>query len=75
MRYVQHNLWEYRKEVSEHLKNDAKVYLCGEGGEMALDVKQTIGRIWKEGSGCGDEAMDKWMKDELTECFSIHVFL
>src|SRR5271170_7605339 len=67
VKYVQHKLWECQKEVYDQLKNDAKVYLCGEGGGMALEVKQTIGKIWKEGSGCGDPEMEKWMKDELTE--------
>ena len=75
VKYVQHKLWECRKEVYEQLKNNAKVYLCGEGGGMTLEVKQTIGKIWKEGSGCGDPEMEKWMKDELTERFSIDVFI
>ena len=75
VKYVQHKLWECRTEVYQLLKNNAKVYLCGEGGGMALDVKQTIGRIWKEDSGCGDEEMNKWMKDELTERFSVDVFI
>jgi cytochrome P450 / NADPH-cytochrome P450 reductase len=75
VRYVQHKLWECRKEVYKQLKNNAKVYLCGEGGGMALDVKQTIRRIWKEGYGYGDEATDNWMRDELMERFSIDVFI
>ena len=42
---------------------------------MAFEVKQTIGRIWKEGSDCGDEEMGRWMKEELTERFSVDVFI
>jgi cytochrome P450/NADPH-cytochrome P450 reductase len=75
VRYVQHKLWECRKEVYEQLKNGAKLYLCGEGGGMAVEVKQTIGRIWKEGSGCGNEEMERWMKEELNERFSVDVFI
>jgi cytochrome P450/NADPH-cytochrome P450 reductase len=75
VKYVQHKLWECRKEIYEQLNNNAKVYLCGEGGGMALAVKQTIGKIWKEGSRCDEEAMNQWMKDELTERFSIDVFI
>lgn len=75
VKYVQHKLWECRKEVYEQLKYNAKVYLCGEGGGMALEVKQTIGKIWKDGTGCGDEEMDKWMKEELNERFSVDVFI
>lgn len=75
VRYVQHKLWECRKEVYEQLKDGAKLYLCGEGGGMALEVKQTIGRIWKEGSDCSDEEMGRWMKEELTERFSVDVFI
>jgi cytochrome P450 / NADPH-cytochrome P450 reductase len=75
VKYVQHKLWECRKEVFEQLKNNAKVYLCGEGGGMALEVKNTTGRIWKAGTGCGDVEMDKWMKEELNERFSVDVFI
>jgi cytochrome P450 / NADPH-cytochrome P450 reductase len=76
VKYVQHKLWECRKEIYEQLKNNAKVYLCGEGGGMALEVKQTLGKIWKEeGSGCEEEAMNRWMGEELTERFSIEVFI
>jgi cytochrome P450/NADPH-cytochrome P450 reductase len=75
VKYVQHKLWECRGEVFEQLKNNAKVYLCGEGGGMALEVKQTIGRIWKDGTVCGDDEMDKWMKEELNERFSVDVFI
>jgi cytochrome P450/NADPH-cytochrome P450 reductase len=75
VKYVQHKLWECRKEVFEQLRNNAKVYLCGEGGGMALEVKQTIGKIWKDGTGCGDEEMEKWMKEELNERFSVDVFI
>jgi|SRR5579859_2849453 len=75
VKYVQHKLWECRKEVFNQLKKDAKVYLCGEGGGMAVEVKQTIGQIWKEGIGCGEDEMDKWMEDELRERFSVDVFI
>ena len=75
IKYVQHKLWECRNEVYAQLKNNAKVYLCGEGGGMAVDVKLTLGKIWKEGSGCWDVEMRRWMKDELTERFSIDVFI
>jgi cytochrome P450 / NADPH-cytochrome P450 reductase len=75
VKYVQHKLWECRKEIYDQLKNNAKVYLCGEGGGMAIEVKQALGKIWQEGSGCGAEAMNKWIKEELTERFSIDVFI
>jgi len=75
VRYVQHKLGGCRNEVYEQLKDGAKLYLCGEGGGMALEVKQTIGRIWKEGSDCGDQEMGRWMKDELRESFSVDVFI
>jgi len=75
VKYVQHKLWECRREIFEELKNNAKVYLCGEGGGMALEVRQTIGRIWQDGTGCGDAEKEKWMKEELTERFSTDVFI
>jgi cytochrome P450/NADPH-cytochrome P450 reductase len=74
-KYVQHKLWECRDEVYDQLKDNAKVYLCGEGGGMAGEVKETIGKVWKEGKGCREDEMKSWMKDELTERFSIDVFL
>lgn len=57
MKDVQHNPWDCRKEIYEQLKNNAKVFLCGEGGRMALEVKQTLGQIWQEGSGSAEEFM------------------
>jgi sulfite reductase alpha subunit-like flavoprotein len=46
------------------LKDNARVYLCGEGGGMGAEIKETIGKIWKEDKGWGDPEMKTWMKDE-----------
>ena len=40
-----------------------------------FEVKQTIGKIWKEGNERGDEKVKAWMKDQRTERFSIDLFV
>lgn len=41
-RYVQHRLWEQRREVHAWLRDGAHVYVCGDQNHMAHDVHATL---------------------------------
>ncbi|PVE23856.1 sulfite reductase subunit alpha [Microvirga sp. KLBC 81] len=40
--YVQHRLWEQRRELVEWLENGAQLYICGDAKAMAKDVRAAI---------------------------------
>jgi sulfite reductase (NADPH) flavoprotein alpha-component len=43
-RYVQHRMWERRRDLVEWLDNGAHVYVCGDATAMAKDVRATLVR-------------------------------
>ena len=46
--YVQHKLWEQRRDVVERLENGAHFYVCGDAKSMAKDVRSTLARAWAD---------------------------
>jgi sulfite reductase (NADPH) flavoprotein alpha-component len=54
-RYVQHALWEARRELDAWLKDGAALYVCGDANAMAKDVHATLLRILADQRGL-DEA-------------------
>ncbi len=48
-RYVQHVLWEQRRDLRTQLDNGASLYLCGDAKHMARDVDATLTRILADG--------------------------
>jgi sulfite reductase (NADPH) flavoprotein alpha-component len=40
--YVQHRLWERRRDLVEWLENGAHFYVCGDAKHMAKDVRATV---------------------------------
>jgi sulfite reductase (NADPH) flavoprotein alpha-component len=40
--YVQHRLWEQRRDVIDWLDNGAKLYVCGDATAMAKDVRAAL---------------------------------
>jgi len=50
-RYVQHALWEARRELSAWLREGAAVYVCGDANAMAKDVHVMLQRILAEQGG------------------------
>lgn len=47
-RYVQHRLWERRRDVVEWLDNGASFYVCGDAKAMAKDVRATLVRAYAD---------------------------
>ncbi len=50
-RYVQHALWEARRELFAWVQEGAAIYVCGDANAMAKDVHATLQRILGEQSG------------------------
>jgi sulfite reductase (NADPH) flavoprotein alpha-component len=41
-RYVQHRMWEKRRDLIDWLDNGAYFYVCGDARAMAKDVRATL---------------------------------
>lgn len=55
--YVQHKMWQNRKELWQYLQEGAKLYVCGDANKMAKDVDATLHNIACEEAGMSiDEA-------------------
>ncbi len=58
-RYVQHALWDTRRELYAWLQEGAAIYVCGDANAMAKDVHATLQRILGEqGNRDGVAALD-----------------
>jgi sulfite reductase (NADPH) flavoprotein alpha-component len=40
--YVQHKLWQHRKELLEWIEGGASIYVCGAREPMSIDVERTL---------------------------------
>ncbi|HEY8288371.1 MAG TPA: flavodoxin domain-containing protein [Acetobacteraceae bacterium] len=63
-RYVQHALWDARKELYAWLRDGATLYVCGDANAMAKDVHATLLRILAD-QGAQDEAAAKATLDAI----------
>ena len=63
-RYVQHALWESRRDLYAWLKDGAALYVCGDMNAMAKDVHATLLRIIAD-QGSLDEAAAKAELDAI----------
>ena len=53
--YVQHRMWENRRQLFAWLEEGASVYVCGDAKTMAKDVQDTLLRIIADQSGRSEE--------------------
>jgi sulfite reductase (NADPH) flavoprotein alpha-component len=64
-RYVQHVLWDARRELAAWLRWGAIIYVCGDANGMAKDVHRTLQRILGEqGNTDGPAALDALRREE-----------
>ena len=63
-KYVQDRLWQDRKEVEQLFRQNAHIYVCGDGKRMAPAVRETFVRIYQEAARVSFEAANSWA-DEL----------
>jgi len=64
--YVQHRLWEQRKDILAWLEDGAHLYVCGDEKGMAKDVDNTLVKILAEPLK-GDEEAGRAKLKELTK--------
>ena len=62
-RYVQHRLWDQKKQIWEWIEKGAFIYVCGDAEKMAKDVDLTLQHIIKESAHLNEEDSRQWLKD------------
>jgi sulfite reductase (NADPH) flavoprotein alpha-component len=56
--YVQHRMWEARKELVDWLDGGARLYVCGDATRMAKDVRAMLVGIYADVKGQDAEAAE-----------------
>jgi sulfite reductase (NADPH) flavoprotein alpha-component len=57
--YVQHRLWERRRDVISWLDNGAYLYVCGDAKSMAKDVRTSLVRAYYDVKALAPEAAER----------------
>jgi len=57
--YVQHRLWERRRDVVGWLDNGAFLYVCGDAKSMAKDVRAAVVRAYADVKALAPEAANR----------------
>ncbi len=57
--YVQHRLWEQRRDLIEWLDGGAQFYVCGDAKAMAKDVRATLVRAYADVKQLSPEAAEQ----------------
>jgi sulfite reductase (NADPH) flavoprotein alpha-component len=57
--YVQHKVWERRRELVDWLDNGAHLYVCGDAKAMAKDVRATLTRAYADVKRLSPEAAEQ----------------
>jgi sulfite reductase (NADPH) flavoprotein alpha-component len=60
--YVQHRMWEQRRDLFTWLEDGAALYVCGDANAMAKDVHATLLRIVADQSGRGEEGAQDYVR-------------
>jgi sulfite reductase (NADPH) flavoprotein alpha-component len=64
--YVQHRLWERRRELWAWLQEGAVLYLCGDAAGMAKDVEAALRRVAADQGGLREDGAAAAWLEELT---------
>jgi sulfite reductase (NADPH) flavoprotein alpha-component len=57
--YVQHRVWERRRDVVRWLDNGAFLYVCGDAKSMAKDVRAALVRAYADVKALAPEAAER----------------
>lgn len=57
--YVQHRMWEKRRELVDWLESGAFLYVCGDAKQMARDVRATLTRAYADVKALAPEAAEQ----------------
>jgi sulfite reductase (NADPH) flavoprotein alpha-component len=61
--YVQHRMWEARRDLVDWLDNGAYFYVCGDANKMAKDVRKTLVRALAEVKGLEPDAAEAAVRE------------
>ena len=61
--YVQHRMWERRRDLFAWLEDGAHLYVCGDEKRMAKDVDATLRRIVAEAGGRSEEQATAYLAE------------
>src|SRR6266542_3777904 len=61
--YVQHRMWEERRDLVDWLDNGAYFYVCGDAKKMAKDVRATLVRALAEVRGLAPDAAEAAVRE------------
>jgi sulfite reductase (NADPH) flavoprotein alpha-component len=61
--YVQHRMWEYRRDLIEWLEGGAHFYVCGDVKAMAKDVRATLIRAYADVKALAPEAAEQSVRE------------
>jgi sulfite reductase (NADPH) flavoprotein alpha-component len=61
--YVQHRIWDKRRDLVEWLDNGAYFYICGDAKAMAKDVRAALVRAYADVKSLSAEAAEKAVSD------------
>ncbi len=74
-RYVQDRVWEQKDLVWDLLQKNAVIYVCGDGLQMAPDVRACVARIYVEKTQSTTEAAEEWLRNlEHGQRYLVDVF-
>lgn len=65
--YVQHRMWEQRRDFWAWMKTGAYLYVCGDAQNMALDVDSTLVRIAIDQESLTEEEARRYLKTMRAE--------
>ena len=61
--YVQHRLWEHRRDVVDWLGSGAFLYVCGDAKAMSKDVRRVLVRAYADVKALAAEAAEREVID------------
>ncbi len=61
--YVQHRMWEERRDLVDWLDNGAYFYVCGDAKKMAKDVRATLVRALADVRGLAPDAAEAAVRE------------
>jgi sulfite reductase (NADPH) flavoprotein alpha-component len=73
--YVQHRMWEERRNLWAWIQQGAQVYVCGEAHHMAKEVEVTFHRIVMSEGNLSDEGAHHFIKNlRAQKCYRMDVY-
>jgi sulfite reductase (NADPH) flavoprotein alpha-component len=57
--YVQHRIWQHRRDVVDWIEGGAHLYVCGDGKAMAKDVRKMLVDVYSDVKGLMPDAAEQ----------------